>query len=831
MRKRALSALLALCLLLSMAVPALAAEENLTPCGDPSGLKWSDGEGNRGPGMAVWTTDGTFQSRLKFSLYKVGVDEPVDYTTHHYGAGHQNTRFVVDHFITYSAGNGDGEFESGDYYFTVQNLGDGITYSDSAVVSSKDMPNGVYHYVKPEAKLDTPEKGRWEWPAAVWDDEQESDERIYSYYIDYGFSETQTDDVNKIHTIGGSHSSQSGIEDSWLQNKLIGENGNGYYYFRVRPVSSNIEQIRNGDFSPWSTPYNLLDAANSVKDQLTALKDENDAGKIREQVQGMGQTALHNALRADLQNISSGVADALAALEAKVGGPAKTAVADEMKDAFDPSQISVVGAGLNNKTDDGEITLNVGKAKDENHIRDEMYDSTIAVDFSMDLENVRNTENLDVPVKITLPIPENINPDVLAILHYKSDGSYEEVFTNKFQKDGKWFVSFVLTSFSDFAMVQKKGQSDLTVTFDVNGGAELEQKSAKTNAEGKLTALPAPTRENYTFEGWYTAKEGGEKVTVETVFNQDTTIYAHWKAQGGSDGDGDHSGSSGSSGSSGGGSGAPSYSVAKPSGGNGAVSVDLSSASKGKQIVVSIAPNQGYAVDTVTVTGKDGEVTVTKSTDTRYTFVMPDSDVTIEVTYKKADVQEYPEYNLPAEGRFHDVTSGAWYYEAVQYVYRRGMMNGVSAYEFDPSGVTTRGMIVSLLYRLEGSPFAGAAEFSDVPAGQWYSGAVAWAAENGVVTGNADGTFNPNGPITREQIAAILYRYAQQKGYDVSKKADLSAFADGGSVSDYAKEAMAWANVAGLINGMDESVLAPGGSATRAQVAAILTRFLQSVEK
>ena len=122
-------------------------------------------------------------------------------------------------------------------------------------------------------------------------------------------------------------------------------------------------------------------------------------------------------------------------------------------------------------------------------------------------------------------------------------------------------------------------------------------------------------------------------------------------------------------------------------------------------------------------------------------------------------------------------------------------------------------------------------EFSDVPAGQWYSGAVAWAAENGVVTGNADGTFNPNGPITREQMAAILYRYAQQKGYDVSKKADLSAFADGGSVSDYAKEAMAWANAAGLINGMDESVLAPGGSATRAQVAAILTRFLQSVEK
>jgi hypothetical protein len=108
---------------------------------------------------------------------------------------------------------------------------------------------------------------------------------------------------------------------------------------------------------------------------------------------------------------------------------------------------------------------------------------------------------------------------------------------------------------------------------------------------------------------------------------------------------------------------------------------------------------------------------------------------------------------------------------------------------------------------------------------------VAWAAESGVVTGNSDGTFNPNGAITREQIAVILYRYAQQKGYDVSKKADLSAFADAASISDYAKEAMAWANASGLINGMDENTLAPVGNATRAQVAAILMRFLQSVEK
>ena len=132
-----------------------------------------------------------------------------------------------------------------------------------------------------------------------------------------------------------------------------------------------------------------------------------------------------------------------------------------------------------------------------------------------------------------------------------------------------------------------------------------------------------------------------------------------------------------------------------------------------------------------------------------------------------------------------------------------------------------------ILYNNEGRPAAkGEGKFSDVSGG-WYADAVAWAAENGVVTGNADGSFNPNGAITREQIAVILYRYAQQKGYDTSKKADLSAFADAGSVSDYAKEAMAWANASGLINGMDESSLAPRGNATRAQVAAILMRFLE----
>lgn len=181
---------------------------------------------------------------------------------------------------------------------------------------------------------------------------------------------------------------------------------------------------------------------------------------------------------------------------------------------------------------------------------------------------------------------------------------------------------------------------------------------------------------------------------------------------------------------------------------------------------------------------------------------------------------------------FSDVRIADWFYNDVKYVYEKGMMAGTAADVFAPNATTTRAMIVTILYRLEGSPaVTGTNAFVDVPAGQWYTDAVNWAAANQIVKGTSATTFAPNDSITREQMAAILYRYAQYKGYDVTKKADLSEYSDNGQVSAYAKEALAWANAAKLINGVTNTTLAPQGNATRAQVSAILHRFCDGVAK
>ena len=172
---------------------------------------------------------------------------------------------------------------------------------------------------------------------------------------------------------------------------------------------------------------------------------------------------------------------------------------------------------------------------------------------------------------------------------------------------------------------------------------------------------------------------------------------------------------------------------------------------------------------------------------------------------------------------FIDVAPNAWYKDAVQYAYAGGLMTGVSADAFAPEQTTTRAMIVSILARLEGVTSAQAAGFADV-SDEWYATAVNWAASAGVVSGTGDGNFSPNAAITREQLAAMLMNYSAWKGEDVSDRADLSAYSD--QPSTWAEETMSWAVAEGLISGVTNTELQPQGNATRAQVAAILQRFL-----
>ena len=179
---------------------------------------------------------------------------------------------------------------------------------------------------------------------------------------------------------------------------------------------------------------------------------------------------------------------------------------------------------------------------------------------------------------------------------------------------------------------------------------------------------------------------------------------------------------------------------------------------------------------------------------------------------------------------FSDVKTSAWYHEDVQYVSENGLMKGTGENLFSPDATTTRGMIVTILYRLEGEPSpTGVCPFQDVASGKYYEKAITWAAENGIVSGFSADTFGPDQNITREQMAAILYRYATYKKYDVSTAGDLSKFPDADKVSSYAVDAVKWANAAGLINGSNDGKLYPAGNATRAQVAAILTRFCKNI--
>ena len=186
-------------------------------------------------------------------------------------------------------------------------------------------------------------------------------------------------------------------------------------------------------------------------------------------------------------------------------------------------------------------------------------------------------------------------------------------------------------------------------------------------------------------------------------------------------------------------------------------------------------------------------------------------------------IDDHSHATVDVSDLFIDIAPDAWYKDAVQYAYDNGLMTGVSDTEFAPEATTTRAMIVSILARLEGVERAEAAGFADVN-DEWYATAVNWAANVGVVNDYEDNTFRPNQPITREQLAAILMNYASYKGEDVSSRADLTTYTD--QPSTWATEAMSWAVAEGLISGVTADTLQPQGAATRAQVAAILQRFL-----
>ena len=351
------------------------------------------------------------------------------------------------------------------------------------------------------------------------------------------------------------------------------------------------------------------------------------------------------------------------------------------------------------------------------------------------------------------------------------------------------------------AIFEKDSPTEFTITFDGNGGTLSVGSMTTTNQ--KLASLPSASRSgSYSFDGWYTKKNGGTNVTTATVFSANTTVYAHWTYTGGG----------------GGGYNPPvTYYTLRFETGGGS---DIPSVREAYNAYIDLT---GYVPTWRghTFIGWYSE----RSLMNKVSGVYLTRDMTVYAGWR---VDENP--NTGANP-FTDVSEKDWFYGDVMFVYENGLMLGTSKTLFSPHGTATRGMMATILWRMEGSPVPkGKNSFTDVEAGKWYADAITWTAENSIFAGYGKDKFGPDDPITREQLAAIFYRYVDYKGYDLTVKENLDKFKDADKITDYAKTAMQWAVGSGLVKGKSGNLLDPQGTATRAEIAAMLHRFIEKYE-
>lgn len=425
------------------------------------------------------------------------------------------------------------------------------------------------------------------------------------------------------------------------------------------------------------------------------------------------------------------------------------------------------------------------------------------------------------PVTIKLPLPSSFGTtgNKLSIKHTKGNGSVE-YYTGTVTTDenSNKFVTFTTNGFSPF-VIYAASANVASIGDDPNQKVYPTLQAAIDAVQNNETiTLLKNTNENVTvskpikftlagkdhLKGSIAAGSRYSMTTSETT--SDNTKYTFTYVGGGSS-------SSIST--------PTTYNVNVNAATNGAVAADKKTASKGTTVTVTASPSKGYVVDAVKVVDKDGKDVAVTGKDGKYVFTMPASAVTVTGSFKA-------ETPAPVALPFTDVKSGNWFYDAVKYAYEQGLMTGTSATTFAPNGTMNRAMIVTVLYRLEKSPaVTGASKFTDVPAGQWYSDAVAWAAANKIVNGYDETTFGPMNAVTREQMAAILFRYEQVKGLEnVTLEENLNRFPDQNKISAYAIPALQWAVGQKIINGNTDGTLDPTGTATRAQVAQIFTNLL-----
>lgn len=417
-------------------------------------------------------------------------------------------------------------------------------------------------------------------------------------------------------------------------------------------------------------------------------------------------------------------------------------------------------------------------------------------------------------------------------VHQYSDNKFQLEYTQNDKTYYRYFaslkdaqnVAFGGDKITDYTTPDSPVEKEqCMVTIDFNGGTNQsgDESTWKVVSKGDSISDPGTvTKSGYNFRGWTV---GNQFITFPYIVNDvNVEIVAQWSKK-----------SSSSSRYDG------YITIINPK--NGEVSVSDDWAYEDDKITLTITPDDGYEVDKIEIVDAEGDKIDAKKVDdedNKYTFRMANCDVTVTVTFKEegkttedTDKEEDKddESTETTELNFTDVKESDWFFKGVEYVVDKGIMSGVSENEFAPSGKLTRAMLVQMLYNMESRPACDAENaFMDVPVGQWYTDAVIWANDAKIVSGMGEGLFAPNMEITREQMVAMLYNYAKYKGYDVTASADLSAFADTASVSAWAQPAMQWAVAEGYISGMGDSQLAPQGTATRAEIASVIMRFMEA---
>lgn len=410
---------------------------------------------------------------------------------------------------------------------------------------------------------------------------------------------------------------------------------------------------------------------------------------------------------------------------------------------------------------------------------------------TFDNEGTRTTAIIDNGVKLTAPAAPTKEGYRFGGWYYDNSGS-----------KAKW--NFDTDTVTRAMTLTAEWVQTYTVTFETSGGRAVDPVTV--DAGSTVTKPADPTKSGYTFGGWY------KDSTLQTPWDfangtvtADTTLYAKWTANPPAPSYDDSD---------------PTYAVSAPAAENGSVTVSPKNASAGSTLTITVKPDSGYVLETISATDRNGnDLKLTDRGNGKYTFTMPGSRVEVKVTF----MEDNSILNF-----FYDVPNGAYYYDAVKWAVDNGITGGVGNSLFAPNQPCTRGQIVTFLWRAAGSPVVNyAMNMTDVAEDAYYGEAVRWALSEGITTGIGDITFGPDAACTRAQAVAFLFRYAVASGMDAVTLADLiSGFADAASVPGYAVSAMNWALSQGIMQGSGGRLL-PNGTCTRGQLMTFLYRANQ----